>query len=72
MLVGMAPKSPPPTSGEAIRALRTRAGISARTLASKAHMSHGHLLRFEHGERQLPPETLARIIAALADLAVGA
>lgn len=65
-IVDMSPAAIP--TGQALRALRTGARISARTLAARAGMSHSHLVRLESGERTIPEPTLSRLIDALGQI----
>ncbi len=52
--------------GRILRTLREGAGLSARAVAQAAGISHSHLLRIESGERTAAPETMRRLIHALA------
>ena len=53
-------------NGAAIKALREAHGLSLRTLARKAQISHTFLAQLEAGTRRTRPETLHRLAGALA------
>ncbi len=50
---------------EALRAHRRRKGHSTRTLARKAEISHGAIVRLEGGPVPVKPDTADRLAAAL-------
>ena len=47
--------------GELLKQAREKAGMSCRTVASKAGMSEAHLRFIEKGERDTKPQTLRKI-----------
>lgn len=53
------------TLGEAIRARRTKAGLSQEQLAEKADLARNYIGNIERAEYKVTVETLARIAKAL-------
>ncbi len=53
------------TNGEAIRLHRELAGLNIVQLASRIHVSRGHLTKVERGQMQGSPALLKRIAEAL-------
>lgn len=53
------------TAGDALRRLRTRAGLSLRALGARVNYSHGYLHQIEHGERTLSVDLARRLDASL-------
>lgn len=55
----------PISNSAAIRALRTRTGITLRDLAARAGITNGYLSKLEHGQANGTGPVLARVAAAL-------
>lgn len=52
-------------TGRMVKAVRTGAGMSIRSLAKTAGVHHGHLARVEAGERDISPALLRRVLEAV-------
>lgn len=59
------------TTEECFRAARAGAGLSARSLATEAGVSHSTLSRWERGEREVSLSTYEHLSRTLADYLAG-
>lgn len=68
MVLVMAPTTTPTPRGTVFRVARQAAGVSVRSVAVAADVSHATVSRWERGEREVAAETYERLTQALADL----
>ena len=64
--------STPTSRGTVFRVARQAAGVSVRSVASRAGITHSTLSRWERGEREVAENTYDALTQALADLMNGA
>lgn len=65
----MFPESNPNANriGPVLRAIRQGSGFTIRGLAREVNVTHSHLLRVEAGEREISPDLLLKVLAAIAN-----